>query len=200
MRYNRLPLPLQKEYANRILRPISTDSIKNSADTLGLRTQSTRLFDRALPTYGADLKKSGSLTRGVSIGTSQGLKVESGLRLQISGKIAEEVEVIAALSDQNIPIQPEGNTQTLQEIDKVFIQLNAKKFNATLGDYELAFSGTEFARYRRKLQGASATTRQGNAQIPLFGAVSRGKFNSMEFLGVEGKQGPYQLTGDRGQI
>ncbi|MCA9743285.1 hypothetical protein KC734_17220 [candidate division KSB1 bacterium] len=196
--YQRANLPLQREYALRTVQ--RTEPATGRADSALAQTRLTRLLERSLPTYGADLQKSGSLTRGVSIGTSQGLKVESGLRLQIAGKIAEDVEVVAALSDQNIPIQPEGNTQTLQEIDNVFIQLNAKKFNATLGDFQLAFSGTEFARYQRKLQGARATTTQGKAQLTLFGAVSRGKYNSMEIAGIEGKQGPYQLTGDRGQI
>lgn len=198
--YRRLPLPLQQEYALRRIVPAPTDSGRARPDSQLTATRLAGFLERSLPVYGADLQKSGSLTRGISAGTAQGLKVESGLRLQVSGKISNDVEVIAALSDQNLPIQPEGNTQTLREIDKVFIQIRAPHFNATLGDYELGFAGTEFARYRRKLQGASGTVQHGNTMLTLFGAVSRGKYNSMEFLGVEGKQGPYQLTGDRGQI
>jgi hypothetical protein len=129
------------------------------------------------------------------------------LRLQISGKLSDNTEVVAALTDQNTPIQPEGNTQTLNEIDKVFVQLKSDRFNATLGDFQIEYGGSEFARYGRKLQGArialenpDAAESATNLQMQLSAAVSRGKFTTNEFLGVEGNQGPYQMQGDRGQI
>ena len=156
---------------------------------------------------GANLTKRGSLVRGISIGTNQALKVDSGLRLEISGRVANKVDVVASLTDQNTPIQPEGNTQTLQEIDKVFVQLKGENVRATLGDYEFSLTNTqgpfaagEFARYARKLQGAMVTGEFGNAAATLSAAVSRGRFATNEFRGIEGNQGPYQLTGDRGQI
>jgi hypothetical protein len=156
---------------------------------------------------GANLNKSGSLVRGISIGTNQALKVDSGLRLQISGRVANKVDVVAALTDQNTPIQPEGNTQTLQEIDKVFVQLKGENVRATLGDYELSFADPqsvlvtgEFTRYARKLQGAMVAGEFGPAALILSAAASRGRFTTNEFRGSEGNQGPYQLTGDRGQI
>ncbi len=198
--YRVLPRPVPRQMARRRIQALPPDSSRKPAGE--------RLAERIRPAgrlrredaFGAQLRKSGSLIRGVSIGTGQGLKVDSGLRLQISGKISEDVEVIAALTDQNLPIQPEGNTQTLQEIDRVFIRLKSKRFGATLGDYELQYTGTEFARYQRKLQGAMATYTPKNTRLSVFGAVSKGKFRTQQFMGVEGKQGPYQLTGDRGQI
>ena len=39
----------------------------------------------------------------------------------------EDVEVVAALTDQSTPLQPEGTTQNLQEIDK----LEKSEFNVT---------------------------------------------------------------------
>ncbi|MDQ7064271.1 MAG: hypothetical protein Q9P90_08485 [candidate division KSB1 bacterium] len=198
--YRVLPVSIPKWVARRRLQAAPQDSqAASSGAQLATRIQ-PQGRDRQEQAFGAQLRKSGSLVRGVSIGTGQGLKVDSGLRLQISGKISDDVEVIAALTDQNLPIQPEGNTQTLQEIDKVFIRLKGRQFGATLGDYELQFSGTEFARYQRKLQGAMATLARGNSRVAVFGAVSKGKFRTQQFMGVEGKQGPYQLTGDRGQI
>ncbi len=198
IRYQRLLLPLHK---TRFLQQppavaVQPDDTARAAQPLG-----TRLVRRSeRRAFGAELEKSGSLVRAVSVGSNQGLKVDSGLRLQISGKVSEGVEVVAALTDQNTPIQPEGDTQTLQEIDKVFIQLKSERFNATLGDYLFGLQGTEFARYQRKLQGAMASWQAGTARVTLSGAVTRGKFRTQQFLGVEGKQGPYQLTGDRGQI
>jgi hypothetical protein len=146
------------------------------------------------------LRQNGSIVRGISLGTNQGMKLESGLRMQISGKIANKIEVVAALTDQNTPIQPEGNTQSLQEIDKVFVQLKSDNFQATLGDYYFDLGGTEFSPYTRKLQGVMGSAEFGKTRFTLSGAVSKGKFTTNKFLGQEGNQGPYQLKGDRGQI
>ncbi|KAA3610988.1 MAG: hypothetical protein DWQ05_21090 [Calditrichaeota bacterium] len=195
--YQRLLLPLKKNYS--LLKPIKKPDSLLSSISSGAAIKRRAQSESA--EYGSKLRKSGSLVRGLSLGSNQGLKVDSGLRLQVTGEVAEGVKIIAALTDQSTPIQPEGNTQTLQEIDKVFIQIKAKNFETTLGDYHLKFSGTEFTRYARKLQGVMATVYPGkNVHFTLSGAVSKGKFRSQEFQGIEGNQGPYQLTGDRGQI
>jgi hypothetical protein len=150
--------------------------------------------------YAAELQKNGSITRGVTVGNNRGLKVNSSLNLNVSGQIAEQVEVVAALTDQSTPIQPEGTTQNLQEIDKVFVKLRSPHLSATLGDYQLELSETQFARYRRKLQGAMGEAHYDRFDLKVSGAVSRGKFRSQQIQGREGFQGPYQLKGEQGQI
>ena len=185
-----------------------TLSMPESTDTgLPATTIMRSTARRDAEVAGANLNKRGSLVRGVSIGTNQTLKVDSGLRLEVSGRVADKVDIVAALTDQNTPIQPEGSTQTLQEIDKVFVQLKSENVRATLGDYELSLSNPqsplqagEFTRYYRKLQGAMVATEFDQAALTFSAAVSRGRFTTNEFRGIEGNQGPYQLTGDRGQI
>ncbi len=192
--YRRFPYDLPRLYQRRpILRlPADTSSAALPA----------QILPRATPaeSFGADLQKSGSIVRGITIGSNRGLKLDSGLRMQVSGKVSENLEVVASLTDQNTPIQPEGNTQTLQEIDKVFVELKGRDVQVTMGDYYLELTGTEFANYARKLQGAMASVRHGAVAATASGAVSRGQFRSQYFLGQEGYQGPYQLKGDRGQI
>ena len=171
--------------------------LRDSADTSRLVRPPATLNLEDI--FGSHLQKSGSIFRGFTVGTNRDLSLSSGLRMQLSGKLTQDIEVAAVLTDENTPIQPEGTTQTLQEFDKVFVNIRGKDLSATLGDFVLNVNGTEFANLSRKLQGAEAdaTYRFGfsNGSAVAAGAVTRGKFNTMQFTGIEGVQGPYLLTG-----
>ncbi len=149
--------------------------------------------------FGSNLQKSGSIFRGFTVGTNRDLSLSSGLRMQLSGKLTQDIDVAAVLTDENTPIQPEGTTQTLQEFDKVYVNISSRDLSATLGDFVLDVKGTEFANLSRKLQGAKgeAVYRFGfsDGSVLAAGAVTRGKYNTMQFNGIEGVQGPYLLTG-----
>lgn len=70
-----------------------------------------------------DLEYNGALTRGFSVGNNQSLVFDSDLNIQLNGKIGDGYLVTAAITDQNLPIQPDGTTRQLQEFDKVYIQI-----------------------------------------------------------------------------
>jgi len=193
--YKIIPRPLKKQYYHRQVIRRVFEAPTGPADAYKIPVDAKKEED-----FAANLTKSGSITRGITVGSNRGLKVNSSLNINVSGKVAENVEVVAALTDQTTPIQPEGTTQNLQEIDKVFVQIKAPNMSATMGDFQLNYSGTQFARYSRKLQGAMGTAQADNFLLTVSGAVSRGKYLSMSFMGQEGYQGPYQLKGDRGQI
>jgi hypothetical protein len=147
--------------------------------------------------------------RGFTVGSNQDLTLNSGFRMQLNGALSKDINVTAALTDENSPIQPEGTTQTLREVDKVFVNLQSKHLGATLGDFNLDVGenqGGEFGRLSRKLQGASGTAlfenlAPGNltASGSLTAATARGKFATNYFQGIDGNQGPYRLTGNNGE-
>ncbi len=152
-------------------------------------------FQNPFADFGSQLQKSGSIVRGINIGTNRDLTLNSGLNLQLSGFITEDVEVIAALTDESTPIQPEGNTQTLNEVDKVFIQFKNPFLQGTLGDFNLEYAYGRFGSLSRKLQGISLNSNYRHYSAGATVASTRGFFNFMSFLGQEGNQGPYQLYG-----
>jgi hypothetical protein len=192
--YKKSPVALLKTYTHR---PLLQRVFGAPTETATMPVGKSKTVEED---YAGQLTKSGSITRGVTVGNNRGLKVNSSLNLNVSGKVADNVEVVAALTDQSTPIQPEGTTQNLQEIDKVFVQVKSPHLSATMGDYYLELPESQFARYNRKLQGAMAKADYTNLKVTVSGAVSRGKYYSLTLAGQEGNQGPYQLKGDRGQI
>ncbi|MFM2136328.1 MAG: hypothetical protein RL021_1728, partial [Bacteroidota bacterium] len=156
------------------------------------------------------IQANGSLARGISFGNNQDVFVNSSLNLQLNGKLNDEVELLASITDENIPIQPEGNTQQLQEFDRVFIQLSKDRTRLIAGDFELRRPDSYFMNFFKRGQGAyfsncidladsvkTGKTRKLNSAASI--AVAKGRFNRMVFTGTEGNQGPYRLTGGSGE-
>ena len=192
--YQRLPFELRERYFIRIV-PDREDVLPVPGDSLVEPSVSPRSPSPSLPSA---LRVGGSKTFAISLGSQRDLSLEQSLRVNISGQISPDVEVVALLSDQSSPLQPEGDTQTLEEIDKVLVEIRGKSAAATLGDYEIFNREGEFGRFERKLQGAKGTASAPWGELTAAGAVSKGTFRSMSFTGVEGKQGPYRLTDHEG--
>ncbi|MEA3445501.1 MAG: hypothetical protein U9R19_12345, partial [Bacteroidota bacterium] len=148
------------------------------------------------------LQKQGSISRGISFGNNQDMIVNSSLNLQMSGRLNNEFEIRAAITDDNIPIQPDGTSQQIQEFDKVFIQVFNKKASLTVGDFEINSTKGNFLRVKKKAQGALFSTnftlsekKKKSLHTSFGAAVSKGQYNRMFLMGIEGNQGPYKLHG-----
>ncbi len=149
--------------------------------------------------FGSGIEKSGTIVRGFTVGTTKDFSLNSGLRLQLSGRLSKDIEVVAALTDENTPIQPEGNTANLQQLDKVFIQIKHPNAIGTFGDYELQEHYGEFGTISRKLQGLLGEFNYKGQKAYISIASSTGKYTTNQFNGNDGVQGPYQLTGENNE-
>jgi len=153
--------------------------------------------------YGQNtINRRGSLSRGIVFGNNQDVVVNSNLNLQLNGKISDDLNLVAAISDNNIPIQPEGYSQQIHEFDRVYISLFNEKMNLTAGDFELEGPPGEFMTFYKKAKGVNYSgsfdidTRQKvKLMTSLSGAISKGNFCRNQFNGTEGNQGPYKLRG-----
>lgn len=151
------------------------------------------------------LKMNGSISRGINFGNNQNVVLNSNLNLQIAGKINNDVDVLAAISDENKPIQPEGNTQQLQDFDKVFVQFSKNRNKLTVGDFEMIKpQESYFMNYNKKSRGAQIQStfdvgKKALMQVNAEAALSRGRFARNIINGIEGNQGPYRLSGANGE-
>jgi len=146
------------------------------------------------------LNVSGNISRGVSAGNNQDLVVNSNLNLQMNGSLGKGFKILAAISDENNPIQPQGNTQQIQDFDKVFISIYKDSNYLTVGDFLMENAPQSyFMKYYKKSRGAQLQIKKnlefGTINSFLNAAVSRGKFSRNEIQGAEGNQGPYRLLG-----
>lgn len=192
--YELFPYNIKEEYSNF---DIVTERDTISGDTVQIVSQRKDFIENIFE--GTDLEKSGSIFRGFTFGSNRDVSLNSGFRLQLNGKLSKDIEILAALTDESTPIQPEGNTQKLQELDKVFIELRGSNLSATIGDIELNFPQSEFVNFKRKIQGAKGFGDFNFGNFTVTGAVSRGKYFTNTFNGTDGVQGPYRLIGSNNE-
>ena len=153
---------------------------------------------------GSKLNRTGSISRGLMVGNNQDFSLNSNLNLQLSGMISPTMKILASVTDDNIPIQPQGNTQQLQDFDKVFIEVSDQKWKLTAGDFWIKNKDSYFLKYHKRGQGIHLKNKIiGNNNIEIdvenSASISKGKFGRNVIQGIEGNQGPYRLYGNENE-
>jgi hypothetical protein len=143
------------------------------------------------------LRLSGSKTVGMSVGSNRDLGLDQSLRVTIVGKVAQDLEVNAFLTDDDLPVQPEGNTEELKYLDKVYVRINAKHTKVQLGDFTTGLSWSRFSSFQRELRGVAADIHARGDSFFAGGGVAKGRVKTVRFAGQEGVQGPYELLSAR---
>lgn len=195
--FRTLPYDLHSKRSNKTLAIYDSNALFKDA----IRYQQTLAIPKREEAFATqNIEKTGSITRGISFGNRQDVFVNSSLNLQMEGQLSENVNLRAVISDRNVPFQPEGNTQQLQDFDNIYIQLYNDKWELTAGDVILKNGASNFLRYYKNVQGAQFKTKYTlsngfNAETTVAASVAKGRFASINVEPIEGVLGPYRVRG-----
>ena len=194
--YQVLPYELHSEKYNRLTSELDSTGVI-------FRNIYTEQKEEFFSTPG--IEKSGVVSRGISFGNNQDVFVNSNLNLQLQGDISKDVKLTATISDQNIPLQPDGNTQQIQEFDRIYMELEHTRWKLQAGDIWMKNNDENFfMKYNKRVQGGAFNVNiieDSNYYSNTYVAASlaRGKFFSQIIQPIEGIQGPYRLNGANGE-
>jgi len=190
--------PVAHKSQSQIMSRWIKDPTERDLVTLSLPSDN-RIFD-------SSLQGNGSISRDFSVGSNQNFVLDANMNLQLSGFIAPDVEIVANITDENLPIQPDGNTRYIKDFNKVFLQLKYKdKIAVQAGDIEMQkLTAPYFFKVERQFKGLEFTI---NSVLDTFnrmtntvgGGLSKGKFVRNQVTPIRGVQGPYRLTGAQGE-
>ena len=148
------------------------------------------------------LQPTGFLSRTMSAGNNQNVFLDSRFQMEVEGAISDDLTLEAVLRDNQIPFQPEGNTQQLREFDRVYLGVaHANGLKVGAGDVQLQALDGRFLQYQKQSMGlaVSYAPEGGQTQAGVAVGQGRGRFTSQWLDVEEGVAGPYRLRGEQGE-
>ena len=185
MTYRILPFAIKRGYKRDLFRQDQSLEQPLGETELESRTDLTeqRSPESALP----PVQVTGTQTFGVSVGSKRSLSQERALRISVDGKVSENVSVTALLSDQDLPIQPEGTTENIQDIDQKLIRITSPNVTGSLGDFEGSLGNTDIF-FNRSLEG-----------VQVLGDLNWGKFHLIPSAIPKGQSASKTIRGEEGR-
>jgi hypothetical protein len=116
-----------------------------------------------------------------------GSDISQSLWMKIGGR-AGQFDIFGVLSDENIP---QGNvvSQSLREIDEIFIEAASDNVSFRMGDIVTSEEEVD-----KKMLGVSFNWKE----LSGVAGVSKAKYGKITFRAVENKQGPYKISPEEG--
>ena len=140
-----------------------------------------------------NLFSSGSINRKLNISSNGLSEFTGGLNLSLSGKLENDIMLSAVLSDEDIVIQPEGNTRNLEDFDQMYISLNSSNFSLNAGDIQYKNNIDKLVNIERNVIGINGKLDFNKSKMSALLASTRGQYANSNIEVIDGVQGPYGL-------
>ena len=140
-----------------------------------------------------NLFSSGSINRQLNISSNGLSEFTGGLNLSLSGKLENDIMLSAVLSDEDIVIQPEGNTRNLEDFDQMYISLNSSNFSLNAGDIQYRNNIDKLVNIERNVVGINGKLNFNKSKISTLVASTSGQYANCNIEVIDGVQGPYGL-------
>ena len=200
--YHSIPFTFQKIYKRDLFGTPLDDQVESfpkkdvSADLESQLTSIPAIPGTSAATSPSQLEYSGSRTFGISVGSGRALSQNQEFRINVRGNVSENIEVLAMLSDQDLPIQPEGMTEDIQDINQKLIRIMHPNVTGTLGDFNATLGPSEFIFFPRALEGVKVEGDFKRTKFHLIpSALPKGQSTSKVIRGEEGRS-EYRLNVD----
>ncbi|NDB80614.1 hypothetical protein EB155_12205, partial [archaeon] len=140
-----------------------------------------------------NLFTSGSINRQLNISSNGLSEFSGGLNLSLSGKLENDIMLSAVLSDEDIVIQPEGNTRNLEDFDQMYISLNSSNFGLNAGDIQYKNNIDKLVNIERNVIGINGKLNFNKSKMSALLASTSGQYANSNIEVIDGVQGPYGL-------
>lgn len=190
---NKAVSPIRIEYAvypASWINSLKVYSIQIYSDSMKVNKPKSDIF--SFWNNSSKLNISGSKSFSVSVSNQENVSINQSMFLKINGEISDNVKIEAQLNDSESPITPEGSSRELSSLDQVYFKVYGSQYELAFGDLEMEYKNTNFINYLNKFEGVKASYFSEN-QVQVALALTKSKNASMDFMGIEGKQGPYYL-------
>lgn len=185
--YRAIPFNLQRIYKRDLYGTPSDDVIEKTKD-ISTDLESKPTTTSRTPSTPSQLEYSGSRTFGIAVGSGRSLSQNQEFRINVRGNVSDNIEVLAMLSDQDLPIQPEGMTEDIQDINQKLIRIMHPNVTGTLGDFNANLGPSEFIFFPRALEGVKVEGDFEWGQFHLIpSALPKGQSTSKVIRGEEGR-------------
>jgi hypothetical protein len=204
--YKVIPIKLRRNYSNSSL--LFPDTISKTIIQPSPQFSSTSEATSSSISF----SNNGGFTRGITVGSNQDVTTQSSFNLTFNGNVDRSLTFQGALSEESTAIQPEGNTQLLRDLDRIFINFDyLNTVRVSLGDMYMTsslpitssaasfFPAPIYTNLERKVLGANATADSKVFFAQAGAATTRGKYYTNYFQGENGFQGPYRLYAPSGE-
>ncbi len=186
VRYNRLPVWLQTSYGNPV--PVISETDRSPVE------EQPHIFTPGLSRDRTGLTLTGAKSFRFMARTDGPSEFSQSLDLSVEGKLSPGVTLTGTVSDRGYNPSYGTADSRLNELDKVRLTLQSASVTAQVGDLTLENRMTGGTLQPRTLSGAGFSVKKEKWYVHGVAARPRGRYESTEFFGEDGLQGPYYIN------